>query len=340
MTPTAPAAPAAAPAAADSSAPAAPAAVSTSGGSLFDHLALAEKPIIQEPGMDQPLGSPFAAPEQQKSTEAGTQPETESKPAVAKTGEENPSTEVKPKADEPGRMYADRFKTVEHLEVAYKQSSQQGRRLAKEVETRGVELEKAQSKIKELEAQVALGPETKEPTDDELKAMDPIAAAKALNRYSDQKRTREALAEKRSAEERQAKQSSEALYNEVVGRARSMAQDKEKYPDYGELEGIMSEFLDYEPSIAGHRGTPLVLYFAAKGLKSAQADVAARKASKASTDTAKVKAAADAAAAGGTGPAGSEKTPAGTERKLDPNSDEAHNMALLRGGKPKPVFSL
>lgn len=238
----------------------------------------------------------------------------------------------------PEKLWAGQFKRPEDMEVAHLQSSKEGRRLAGELKARETALEAANAQVKELTDKLNMGPELKELTDADMQNMTPQQIALHVTKQAEQQRLKASLAEKSVAQAKATKQEQEARSTAIMERSRAMENDKERYPDYNELVPVMEDILDFEPMLSGHPGSPLVLYYAAKGYRAAQGAAEAAKASATSEEKAKVKAAADASAAGGTGPTSSAAVPAGSERNVDPDSDEAHNAALLRGGRRASVF--
>lgn len=329
--------------AATPAAPAAPAASAAPAPAvgMFDHAAFEEPKPVAQPEMDAPLGLPGQSPEPEKPSEPAAPVEGEPAPEPEKPAGETPAAATAP---EPKLLAvfpeigSRGFKSVEDLEIAYKRSSQEGQRLAKEYNARESELESAQNKVRDLEAQIAAGPEITELSKEELEAMGPIEAARHFAKLAEQRILKKQSEERKASEAKQAKAAQENLVSEIKARAESMRQDKQRFPDFDELQPVMDEFIDYEPNITGHKGSPMILYYAAKGYKAVQTDAASRKAAAEAAAKAKAKADADSAAAGANGSPGAEQKPAGTVKELDPNSDEAHNQRLIRGAKPKPVF--
>lgn len=324
-------APAATPAAPAAPAPAAPAPAS---GGMFDDVAITEPTRAPEPPMDAPLADPLAPQETQ-------QPEAPKPSEEQQPGDEPNPEATKPPAGQdpvaaaPPKKWAERFDRPEDLEVAYVQSSKEGRRLAGVVKERDAALEAAQGKIQQLEDQLSLGNELKELSQDEMANMTPQAVAQHEIKRAEQQRLKRELAQRRESEAKQSKEKAEAVTREIHG---LVAQMREKVADFKDLEPIMDQMIDSWPEIAGSVNSPKILLWAARGWKAAQKEQAAQQAKAKAEAQAKAKAAAEAQAAGGSGAPGSTKTPAGTERQIDPDSDEAWNRKLLQGSGKAPIF--
>lgn len=305
---------------------------------MFDHLGIEEKAAPAQPDMDAPLPDslqPPVAPQPEAPKPAETEKPAEDGKTEAAKPAEDPKTAWQPKFNE-----TKHFKRPEDVEVAYVESSKEGRRLAGVVKETETALEKVSQELGLIKMQQEIGPELKDLTEEQMSTLTPQQVAMHVAKQSEQKQLKARLEEKRQAAGKEAKQSEEQRTNLIVGRAKAMERDAEKFPEYKDCMPLMDELLDWEPGIAGHPNTPMILYLAAQGIRAAEAKKAGKAAAAKAAGDAKTKAASDASAAGGTGAPGSEKTPAGTQPSVDPSSDLAHNMALVRGNRPKPVFAL
>lgn len=332
MDPVTPAAPAAPAPAASAPAPAA------SSGGFLDHLGMEEKQPLPEPEMDAPLGDALA-PQTPSTPQEGQPPaEPAAVPEEPKPEGANPQPASAPTAWQPTHELTKTFKDPKDLEVAYVQSSMEGLRLAKVVKDHEALVDQANAKLRDLEDQIAVGQELKPLTDAEVAAMTPQQVAQHEVRMHEQQRLKKDLDQRKKSEAKQTQEREESRVNLIKTRTMKMESDTVNFPDFGELKPLMNNILDAIPQIAGYERSPDVLYFFAKGYRAHEMQKASKAAAAKSAEDAKAKAAADAAGAGGTGKTGSEKTPAGSQREIDPKSDEAHNLRLLRGNRPQPIF--
>ena len=234
-------------------------------------------------------------------------------------------------AAKPAKVWADQFKTPEDLEIAYRHSSVEGKRLAKMVKEQEAAhasaLSAAQDRIAELEIQAELGPEIKEPTEDELEKMGPVKSMLHLQKISERKALAASLkgrTEQRKAEAKKAEAQLKAHHDMAWD---EMERDAEHFPDFNDLKPVMKSILDLEPGVAGFPNSPLIAFLAAYGRRALGKRGELAKKEAGSKAAAKAKAGAGAAAAGAAG-SGASKEPISTKKAPAADSDEAVNNGL------------
>jgi hypothetical protein len=236
-------------------------------------------------------------------------------------------------------MWAGRFKTPEDLEVAYDQSSKEGRRLSAALKDQQRANEEAiaamRNEISELKLAAELGPEIPEPTEQEMEAMGPVKAMRAMEKSRERKAKAQQLADAKAKREADAKRYSSDLRAHINKSIEEMKGDTKNFPDYAALQDGMNAIMDLEDQ--GPQNGPLIVYLAAYGRRAlAQAAEASEKSSQ---SAAQAKAKAQAAAAAAAAPGGSGGSPAspGTKPAIDPDSDEAHNRRLVEAAGRRHV---
>jgi len=328
--------------AAPAAAPAAPEA--GGGGNVFDDFAFAD------PGLE----GAAAVPELDPPLETGT-PATQVKVGEEKPPEGQPKEPgkaepegPKPPVVAPPRMWADQYDTPEKLEaahrqqgIAYQNSSVEGRRLNGLLKDAQGQATSDKTRIAELEAELAAGPPLKDLSKEELEALSPaeqVQHALALQRQQDKMEEGKKDAKQRVETEERA---AEELETHITASARRMAKDTKTFPGFSDPQTVrvMDEILEIMPAMRGDKHTAQMAYFASIGWQRVQEMRAGKDASDESARLAAEQAAADAArvGAGKTGPA--QISPPAGGSGVDPDSDEAHNNALIAAGKRKETFS-
>ena len=212
------------------------------GAGIFDSIAIKE-PVRSEPKLEtgdqvEPEVEEAVEPEPEVKVEAKVEPEVKETP--------------EPKTEE-AKTYAGRFKKVEDLEVAYEQSSKEGKRLYDTVKEKESALEAKEAEIAELKAKLEEGPAPKELTEDELSQMSPHQVAQ----YFAEKTKREILGqqkkEKTEAQTKRQKQESEDTRRAILSDVEVMRKDKEKYPVFEDLQPVMKDIMDRFPAVTGYR---------------------------------------------------------------------------------------
>ncbi len=232
------------------------------------------------------------------------------------------------------RLWAEQYKSPEELEVAYKHSSAEGKRLAgrvKEIEA-GAQAKATElaARIAELELQVELGPEMKEPTDEELEAMGPIKAARTIQKYGERKMLAAKLKEQKESREAKNKEWEGQVKTHIDESITKMQQDKDAYPDYRELAPDIMDLADRVPWATGNPNSAQLLYYAAFGRRALSKVKEAAGKTKESADKAKLTAAAAATATAAAGAGGGTKDPvAAGKSKPKPGSDDAVNEGMM-----------
>ena len=224
-------------------------------------------------------------------------------------------------------------KSPEELEIAYKHSSTEGKRLAgrvKEIEagaaTKTAELA---ARIAELELQVQIGPDMPEPTDEALEAMGPIKAARAIQKFGERKMLAAKLKETKDAREAKQKEWEGQVKAHIDESITKMQQDAESFPDYRELAPDILDIADRVPWATGNPHSAQLLYYAAFGRRALSKVKEAAGKTKESEDKAKLTAAAAAVATAAPGAGGGTKDPAAAVKtKPKPGSDDAVNAGM------------
>lgn len=265
--------------------------------------------------------------------------------AEAKTPEEL-EAEAQAKADTNAaaaaapKLLAGQYKTPQELEaahiqqtIAYKHSSNEGKRLALVVKDQAAASEKVvgelRDKIAELEILAEAGPEIAEPTDEQLEAMGPVKATRLLQKISDRKANLARLKSNKDARDKESKNYEAQLREHIKSTSRKMELDPVNFPDYVALMPEINEILDMEPGITGWPESPRIAYLAAFGRRALKLSIEARKKTKESTDAAALQSRAGAAGAGAAGASGGAKDPAG-KKPLDDNGDKAYNDNIVK----------
>ena len=297
-----------------------PPAPSGSGG-VFDNLAL--------PPEEAPPTPPVApeAPETPLKVEEPLAPE--GKPASEEPPKPTPPVAAPPK------LYAGRFTTPEHLEIAYDESSKEGRRLAGLLKNADATAEALQEKLEELELQSQLG-SFKELTPEELKALheqDALKAAEYLAQLNVHKSDKARMERELKERQKQAKREDEIRIASIEAKAESMERDVQNFPNFKVYQPLMDQIMNRVPEISGHKWSPEIIYYAAAGYVAAQAAKQSASQSEESRKKAEEEARAQAQRAGSSGPTGTNSAPPGGEG----DSDEAFNKRLQQKA-PKPLF--
>ena len=290
-------------------------------GGAFDHIALPEVAPTQHPPLDPPLAG--LTPEVKEDKGPEPTPETEGEPPAPGAPETEP------------KLLAGRFKTPQELETAYAESSHEGLRLHRELETYRGEVKKRDDEVADLREQLEAAKNTpafKELTEDEINS---LSTAKQFE-YFAEKNARKQRQEGEKAERAKQKQQQEKERSEtkaaVFARIDAMEADSENYPEFKALKPVMNEVIDMTGGVvSGYKWTPDLLYLCAQGLKTIRQVAASKKTASESAKKAADKAAADAHAAGRTGRPATRTAPPGE----DPNSDEAFMRETLGAGAPK-----
>lgn len=284
-------------------------------GSIAGAEAAAEVTTDNEPKVE-------GAIETQAGTEGGAEAAAETDPNA---------TKVDPA--KPAKLWAEQYKTPEELEIAHKHSSAEGKRLAtrvKEIEASSAkQVSDLQAQLAELQMQVEIGPEIKEPTDEELEAMGPIKAARMIQKLGERKATAAKLKEKqeaRAAEQKRWESDTKASIDNAISK---MLKDGENFPDYRELTPAILEIADAVPWATGNPDSAQLLYFAAFGRRALSKLGEAKAKTKESEATAKATAAAAATATATAGSGAGTKDPVASGKQAPkPGSDEAVNQGM------------
>ena len=231
------------------------------------------------------------------------------------------------------KLWAEQYKSPEELEIAYKHSSAEGKRLAgrvKEIETAAqTQAQALQTRIAELEMQVELGPETPELTDEALEALGPIKAARAIQKAGERKMIAAKLKEAKAKREQEQKDYDSQVKAHIDDSITKMQRDAERFPDYGTLAPDIIELADIVPWATGNPNSAQLLYYAAFGRRALSTRKDADKQTKDSADKAKLKAAAAATATAAAGAGGGTKDPVTAgKNKPKPGSDEEVNARM------------
>ena len=301
------------------------------------------------PGQGDPAYSgaetPQTAVADKPADEQGEGEQANDQPEVAPETPETPAADpAKPAV--PEKLYAGQYKTPEELEIAFGHSSREGKRLAaytKELEAASAKTQgELSARIAELEILAEVGPEMKEPTDEELEAMGPVKAMRLTQKMSDRKTRLAQLKAQREQSEKTSKAEAQAKETRIVNLAKNMRSMKDeagnsRYPDFDEVAPIIDELIDFEPGAFGHEKSPIIGYYAAYGFRALQKDRAAKTKTKESEEAAKAKARAAAAGAGAAGATGTGKDPAVTKTGPEPDSDAEANDRLTKAYARKHV---
>lgn len=313
-------------------APAAPAAPSSGASDPFESARLPGNEETPEVAPAKPEAEKPAEPEQPT-------PEAEAKP---ETPEATPAPEAtKPAPVTEPKVWAGQFKTPEDLEIAYKYSSQEGKRLASALKEQAVtsakENEALRDRVAEMEILAEAGPEMKEPSDEELEAMGPVKAMRLVNKIEARKTLLTQLKARNESRSKESKEKAAALESEIRDRFASMSTAKDQksgealFPDFDALQEDINSLMDFEPGIAGHRNSPIVAYFAAFGRRALERERAGKAKTRASSDAAALRAKAAGVGAGAAGAAGGgAKEPAAVSTGAKPGSDEEYNDNLVK----------
>lgn len=289
---------------------------------------------VHLPGNEDPTGAvAVAAPAVTEPAEPAAIEAVAQTPEAETPGAEPPETPAaKPAEPAASKLWAERFKTPEELEVAYSHSSKEGKRLATTVKEQEAAHDKTvgelRDKIAELEILAEAGPEIKEPTDEELEALGPVKATRLLQRLSDRKTLLHSLKGRKEQRERDAKSEVGALKGHIDGQIDAMLADAQRFPDYGVLQPDMTMIMDAEPGVTGHPNSPQIVYLAAYGRRALKRDGEARTKTKESEDAAKAKAKAAAVGAGAAGATGGGAKEPAKPSDQDLDSDEAFNASF------------
>lgn len=255
-------------------------------------------------------------------------------PTEGQEGAEGGGAEKPPQPQDPPRVYAGRFNKVEQLEEAYMASGQEARRLQAEFIQETKERERIQREFEDFKADrdlqgqfQALSPEDEKRLKDEDpgKWMDYRFALKEHSgKMESAKKARE---EARRMADEEGKNINAAIRKSVI----RMMGDQEKYPGYNQLQVVGDRILDIAPELAGHEWTPVILYYASKGLQAISAERKALQAAKAARGQAGGHADATARQTGGTGTAGGSGAPAGNSGLDSLNAEivKAHQPNVL-----------
>ena len=301
----------------------------------------ADNPFPVLPGNEGLDGSVEGAEAEKAEVTAEDAPEVEGEVEVAPETEDGAEAAVETdpnaaKADpeKPVKLWAERYKSPEELEIAYKHSSAEGKRLAgrvKEIEAgAATKVTELSTRIAELEMQVQLGPEIPELTDEQLEAMGPVKAARALQKQTERKVLAAKLKETKEAREKAQKKWEEDVDAHNDQWISKMKGDPENYPDYEALLPDMSKLADLAPWAVGNPNSAELLYYASFGRRALANVKGAKAKTKESADKAKLKAqaAGDVTAAPGAG--GGTKDPAAAKKTPKPGSDEDVNLGMQK----------
>ncbi len=316
----------------------APAAPAANAGGMFDDVAFSDPgdagaPTDQRPQLDPPITDGITSPAAVAAAPAPGEPGKPAAPAPA------PGT---PAVPAPPKLWAGQFGKPEDLEVAYTHSSKEGRRLRGLLTEAEEHLANQKARMAELQGELeGKNIPFKELSNEELNSLNPAAQVTyALDKRAHDEAVVKAKSDAKAkfeATTRQAKETEDIVTNTC----KRMLKDESNFPHYGELIPVMDEILDTVPGLRGHKFTPQVAYFAALGYMEAQKMRAGQQASAESAAEAARKAAADAARVGAVS-SGAPGTglPAGMgSASPEPDSDAAHNAALIRAGRRRDPFS-
>ena len=245
--------------------------------------------------------------------------------------EEKKVEEVAPK------LWAERYKTPEDLEIAYKHSSEEGKRLSVKIKEQAQTYEKQvgelSDKVAELTILAEVGPEMKEPTDEELEAMGPVKATRLLQKISDRKNALGQLKAKAEARKKEEASEQAALSNHIKQVAKEMATRTDQFPDFETLKPAMDSLIDMEPGLTGLPYTPQILYLAAQGQRYLKNLGEVKGKTKASEDAAKAKAKAAITGAGAAGANGGGGKKPDSAKKVGSEDDEYNDKFIAAANK-------
>lgn len=273
----------------------------------------------------------------------------EAEPVVEEAETVEPKAEtvegkVEPKTE--AKVWAGQFKTPEDLEVAYGHSSAEGKRLSGVLKEQKVASEKSvrelQDKITDLEIMAQVGPEIKEPTEEELEAMGSAKAFKTLQSIAERKGVLAHLKTKAENQKREAAAAKEKLESFISGMEADMPTAKGDggellFPDFDALKPEMDYLKEYEPGMAGHKNSPIIAFLAAYGRRALRLANAGKAKTKESAAAAKTKVLAAAVGAGAAGAGGSGHDPVKTKTAPTPGSDDEMNDNLVKAGQRRHV---
>ena len=296
------------------------------------------------PGNEETPEATQAQPEVVAETEAQPEvkPETETPEAI----EAAAKTDAEPAKEVQAKVWAEQYKTPEELETAHKKlainfahSSKEGSRLnvaLKEVQANAQkEIDALKDQLAEAKMVAEIGPEIKEPSDEELEAMGPVKATRLLTKIAEQKRLLADVKTRNEFRSKESKANADLRYNKIVEKAQVMRTAKDEkgelvFPDFVELQPVMDELMSLEPGVTGHDNSPEILHLAAYGKRALERDRMSKAKTKESEGAAALKAKAAGVGAGAAGAAGGGAKQPEVKAKVDADSDEAHVERLLK----------
>ena len=281
-----------------------------------------------------------------KAADPQAKPNLDTDPVKGSVQTTEKTTEVvKPTPDEFTRPLMGRYKNYVEAEEAFKRSQDEGLRLSKESREYKNKLadfeEKSQDRIKELEASLEEAknrPAFQELSSEQLKALwteDPARAAEYLTEKKF--REREAVQSKVQREQlaRQSAEEKSRIQNHIIQEIETMESDPEKFPNYKETREIQDEINKRcGGQLTGKPWTAQLLNYTALGILDYKSKLAGGKASKESSEKARLKAESDAAVARGSGGSGKQTQ---TTKQAGEMTDDEFGAALLAAG-PKSLF--
>lgn len=306
-------------------------------------VAIAE-PSVEKPSFALPGATDWEAPEVKeespKEGEAITteEPKAEEPKPKVEPSEETPQAEEKP-AEEPKTepkaevLLAGRFKTPEDLEVAYIESSKEGRRLNAELvqakqrlagleqKLESYELEKELGSFKELTKEELLELMNSEDAEDRLAAQEYIADKKL---YGQKKASLEKM---RKDHEANSKRHAEELRKAIDARFDELKGNPKEYPNFASTIPLMHEMADaVEDRLGGMVNGIEAYYLMALGYTYREALKKGEQKTSEEVEKAKKEAEMKARISGSGGHEGTNKIPTGKED----DNDEAYGEAMRK----------
>lgn len=241
------------------------------------------------------------------------------------------------------RVIFGRFKTGREVEDALFRSQEEGKRLfnetktlkeahQKDLETRDIQVKQLQAELEEARTQSGF----KELSKEELNALwkeNPSEAAA----YMQAKDRRERASEDRKARIEQETKDQAELESRITSENRK-AQDylrshPEEFPGYDELRPVINSIIEStrygyaggKSPFTGHRDSPALLFYAAKGIQAVKLELEGKKVAKEAKEQAERKSRADAAST-------SSPTPSGPTSPARKTEDQKYKESVLASG--------
>lgn len=175
-------------------------------------------------------------------------------------------------ADKPFEVNGRTFASKDELATAYRNSSAEGIRLNKVVETKELQLQELNKKLLELEDKLGDAPFPgllSTDKDQEAAQLEMLPQAKQMEYILNKKEWEKTQAATKQAREQQRTQmvEGEKRVKEAIKQSeQEMIEQPEKYPGYSKLKPTMDKIIELTPSIANRPETPYLSFWIAYGL--------------------------------------------------------------------------